>query len=106
MSKALVMSWHGKVDKNGNAICLKCKRVQASTFSACIYCCSHDTLEFTEEYDCGWHLSVACSICDKNFDFNNTELIANYKVVRRSGDDSGRKNKRKKVSDHGESRRR
>ena len=58
------MSWHSEeVDKHGNVSCLKCGRVQADSFKACIDCCSHNNMEFDEEYDNGWHLVVLCSDC-------------------------------------------
>jgi hypothetical protein len=71
-------------DEYGNATCKVCGKKQAPSFGACIQCCSHDELRFDEEWDQGWHLTVECAVCGKNFDFTNDELMRDYKAVRRS----------------------
>ena len=76
--------WHGeRIDTHGNVACLKCGKAQSPYFMACIYCCTHEILEFTEQWDCGWRLDVYCSICGKNFDFSKDVLIREYKAVRK-----------------------
>lgn len=76
------------VDEWGNVKCAKCGRVQSNSFTACIWCCNHDTLKFTEDWhgtdDCGgWELEVECAVCGKNFDFKREEIMRNYIAVRR-----------------------
>ena len=77
------MVWHGEpVDEYGNVECLKCGKKQSPTFTACIYCCSHEVLLFDEDWDCGWKLTVYCKNCGKYFDFNNRILIEGYKAIK------------------------
>jgi len=78
----------GWTDFYGNIKCAKCGKVQSPTFKACIVCCLHNTLDFTEYWhgsdECGgWHLGVECADCGKNFDFDRDDIIANYMAVRR-----------------------
>jgi len=76
--------WASQFADGESAICKKCGKVQDVSFSACISCCKHDELYFTEEWHCGWHLDVECAICGKNFGFDNDVIIREYKVVRRN----------------------
>ncbi len=78
----------GWTDGYGNCKCAKCGKVQSPTFKACVKCCSHDTLNFVEEWHGpdeggGWELDVECADCGKNFDFNRDEIIYNYQAIRR-----------------------
>jgi len=77
-----VLGWS---DEYGNVKCSTCGRVQSPAFKACLDCCQHDTLDFTEQWidNAGWALDIECSECGKNFGFNNRYMIANYKAVRR-----------------------
>jgi len=78
------MAWHGeRIDTHGNVACLKCGKAQSPDFIACIHCCTHEILAFTERWDCAWILDVYCSICGKSFDFSNDVLIREYKAVRK-----------------------
>ena len=45
-----------------DATCKVCGEISAASFTACIYCCKHDELSFTEQWDGGWVLGVECSI--------------------------------------------
>lgn len=71
-------------DSDGNAVCKDCGKVQAASFKACIYCCKHNELDFTEDWHCGWNLDVECAICGKNFDFSNETIIREYKAVKKN----------------------
>ena len=80
-------------DQHGNVKCQKCGKVQSPMFRACIACCPHDTLYFTEDWHGpdeggGWELDVECADCGKNFDFSRSDIIANYKAVRRKPNQS------------------
>ncbi len=78
------MDWHGEpIDQYGNVECKKCKASQAPSNSACMCCCTHETLNFDEEYEVGWKLCVFCAECGKNFDFSNEELMKKYKAVKK-----------------------
>lgn len=75
-------------DKYGNVTCKVCGKAQSPYFRACIYCCNHDELTLTEKWHGSdeygdWGLDVECSICWKNYDFSNKDLIQKYKLVRK-----------------------
>ena len=77
-----VPAWAETCDEKGNAVCKTCGETSAAVFKACIYCCPHNTLKFTEEWNCGWMLAVYCNDCGKAHGFRNENLIMNY-IVRR-----------------------
>ena len=79
------MGWHGdSVDKYGNVKCLKCGKAQSPSFLACIYCCPHNNLEFDEDYDQRWRLSVFCADCGKNWGFSIQCLINKYRIIKKA----------------------
>lgn len=73
------------VDKYDNVACQICGKIQSPSFRTCIYCCKHDELGLTEEWNegGGWELDAECARCGKNFDFSRQELIQVYKLVRK-----------------------
>ena len=71
-----------RADEYGAVTCKVCKKVQADSFDACIACCTHDILNFSEEWDHGWRISMECTICGKNFGFSNKVLIQDFKAIR------------------------
>jgi len=81
-------SWSkGVADKYGNISCKVCGNVQSPSFEACIKCCKHNILEFTDEWiGCddggGWGIACGCKYCGNNFDFDADTLKNNYFVVR------------------------
>jgi len=88
MENRIIPDWSNPVADYGNVACKVCNKIQASSFKACIYCCNHDELELVEEWhgpddDGGWELDVECLICGKNFDFQNEQLVNEYKLVRK-----------------------
>lgn len=86
-STDLLSSWHGEpVDDYGNVACNECGKVQSPDFKRCIDCCDHAELEFEEEWDEGWRITVACSLCGKDHGFGNSLLMARYKVVLKDND--------------------
>jgi len=73
----------GWTDGYGSVKCVKCGKIQSAGFKACIACCPHNVLDFTEDWHRGgWELEVVCADCGKNFDFTSSDIIANYKAVR------------------------
>ena len=82
-----------ELDKQGNATCKTCGKKQSPSFKACIGCCTHDELDFTEDWHGpddggGWELDVECAFCGINFDFSRHVLMREYRAVRRSPNDS------------------
>lgn len=74
--------------KAGENFCDVCGKNQADSFKACIHCCPHNELNFTEDWkgsdECGsWELAFECAACGKNFEFQRADILRNYKAVRR-----------------------
>lgn len=63
-----------------NVTCKVCGRVQASSFLACIDCCTHKELDLDDDWDDG--IVGQCISCGKNFDFSGRFLADNYKAIR------------------------
>lgn len=67
-------AWASHVaDDFGNVACGDCGKIQASSFEACIYCCTHPYLEESEDEDdydgadnhCGMIKFVTCTSCGR-----------------------------------------
>lgn len=75
-----------KFDNHGNMKCDVCGNTQSDSFKYCINCCDHTQLHLVETYfhgGSGWHLDVECSICGKNFGFDNEKIINDYMLVKK-----------------------
>ena len=79
----------GAADEFGNVACAVCGKVQSPRFDACVSCCKHERLAFTEGWHGaddggGWEIEAYCAVCGKNYDFSNETLIRDYQAVKKA----------------------